>query len=411
MRKTESFFGWTMPSRNAIRRAEQAMDPAEQGVRDEIGFLYIHDAYANRFFPGTSVLQTRLRYALFVPWIYRRLFNRGIKRDLEQELTREELILVSRLSQIETRGVIGRRIYPRPTKQPSTFIYWSALAAWGILRDDEGATPSRTFVHRILERTSGVRRRRSEEFETDETYQPFWPLPDPPKTWEALEDSLSFMLSREERKFLREKISIVRKPGTQTMQSSLLANLVRAEITPPESMYSSDIATHADEEDSPALTRARNAAALGAIGRAIYAALVEEVCESYDHREKIGTLHRDYLSNVIVPQFRDEAVQTDLTMLRADVSKMPDKVFRVLDETCNWLQRQRTPVITLRDVYAEAEYSRKVDRARLPSTGLARERRNEWYPSSTKPAEPLHYRWHIAQQFLADLNDNKGQSS
>src|ERR1041385_2030161 len=145
MRKTESFFGWTMPSRNAIRRAEQAMDPAEQGVRDEIGFLYIHDAYANRFFPGTSVLQTRLRYALFVPWIYRRLFNRGIKRDLEQELTREELILVSRLSQIETRGVIGRRIYPRPTKQPSTFIYWSALAAWGILRDDEGTTPSRTF--------------------------------------------------------------------------------------------------------------------------------------------------------------------------------------------------------------------------------------------------------------------------
>ena len=386
------------------------MDPAEQGVRDEIGFLYIHDAYANRFFPGTSVLQTRLRYALFVPWIYRRLFNRVIKRDVEQELTREELILVSRLSQIETRGVIGRTIYPRPTKQPPTFIYWSALAAWGILRDNQGTTPSRTFVHRMLERTNGVRRRRSEEFETDETYQPFWPLPDPPKTWEDPEASLNFVLSREERRFLREKISIVRKPGMQTVQTSLLANLVQEEIT-PTSMYSSDVATHADEEDRPALTRARSAAALGAIGRAVYAALVEEICESYDHREEIGTLHRDYLFNVIVPQFRDEALRTDLTMLRADVSKMPDKVFHVLDETCRWLQRPRTPVIILRDVYADAEFSRKRDRARLPSRGLARERRNEWYPSVTKPAEPLHYRWHIAQQFLADLNDSKKQSS
>jgi len=410
MRKTESFFGWTMPSRTAIRRAEQAMDPAQQGVRDEIGFLYIHDAYANRFFPGTSVLQTRLRYALFVPWIYRRLFNRGTKRDVEQQLTREELILVARLSQVETKGVIGRTIYPRPTKQPPTFIYWSALATWGILRESEGSTPSRTFVHRILERTNGVRRRRSDEFEMDEIYQPFWPLPKPPKIWEESDASLSFSLSHEERKFLREKISLVKKPGIQTAQTSLLANLAQAKIT-PTAMDSDEVATHADQEDRPALVRASSAAALGAIGRAVYAALLEEVCESYDHRDTTGTLHRDHLSNIIVPEFRKDALLTDLTMLRADVPKMPDKVFHVLEETCNWLRRPRTSVMTLREVYAEAEYSRKRDRARLPSRGLARERRNEWDPGLTTLAEPLHYRWHIAQQFLADLNDSQRQSS
>ena len=38
------------------------------GVRDEVGVLSLHTAYANRFFLGTSVQQTRLRYALFVPW-------------------------------------------------------------------------------------------------------------------------------------------------------------------------------------------------------------------------------------------------------------------------------------------------------------------------------------------------------
>ena len=39
-----------------------------EGVRDEVGVLALHTTYANRFFPGTSVQQTRLRYALFVPW-------------------------------------------------------------------------------------------------------------------------------------------------------------------------------------------------------------------------------------------------------------------------------------------------------------------------------------------------------
>ena len=84
MRKPESVFGWTMPSRDAVRRAGRALESAEQGVRDEVGFLIIHDAYANRFFPGTSVQQTRLRYILFVPWIYKRLLERGIKSNVEE---------------------------------------------------------------------------------------------------------------------------------------------------------------------------------------------------------------------------------------------------------------------------------------------------------------------------------------
>ena len=66
-------FGWTLLSRDALRRAETQLRDDVQGVRDEIGFLALHQAYADRFFPGTSVLHTRLRYALFVPWLYLRL--------------------------------------------------------------------------------------------------------------------------------------------------------------------------------------------------------------------------------------------------------------------------------------------------------------------------------------------------
>jgi Family of unknown function (DUF6361) len=64
-----SGFGWTYLSRDALKRAEAQLSGDAAGVRDEVGFLLIHQRYADRFFPGTSVLHTRLRYVLFIPWI------------------------------------------------------------------------------------------------------------------------------------------------------------------------------------------------------------------------------------------------------------------------------------------------------------------------------------------------------
>lgn len=61
----------TYLSPDAMRDARIFMNSDQKGVRDEIGFLIVHQRYADRFFPGTSVLHTRLRYVLFVPWLYR----------------------------------------------------------------------------------------------------------------------------------------------------------------------------------------------------------------------------------------------------------------------------------------------------------------------------------------------------
>jgi hypothetical protein len=52
-----------MLSRDEMRQAER-LASGEQDTRDEIGFLLIHQGFADRFFPGTSVLHTRVRYAL-----------------------------------------------------------------------------------------------------------------------------------------------------------------------------------------------------------------------------------------------------------------------------------------------------------------------------------------------------------
>jgi len=45
----------------------------EKESRDELGLGSVRDSFADQLFPGTSTIQTRLRYMLFVPWIYHSL--------------------------------------------------------------------------------------------------------------------------------------------------------------------------------------------------------------------------------------------------------------------------------------------------------------------------------------------------
>ena len=391
-----------MPSRDAVRRAERALESGEKGIRDEVGFSAIHDAYANRFFPGTSVQHTRLRYALFVPWIYRRLIARGVKQSLERELAREEVALVGRLSSEEKLGVIARTIYPRPAKLPPSVIYWSALGTWGLLRHDEGGvSPSRATVHRRIEAQAGAARKRaSMEFEAEEPYDPFYALPAPPEGWEDNDSSLSFTLEQEELEYMTEKLRAVKKPGGSA--AALLSLLVDARVV-PDSMYSSEVTRLADPDDRRALRQARCAAAMGAVGRAIYAAIVEGVCETEDGRDSVGNMHREHLLNEILPKYREQALKIDLEELQSDVPRIADALLVVLRETRRWLQGSMTDVMPLRDCYAASEHRRKGDRARLPFTGLARDRRHEWQPGDMTLATPLHYRWPITRQFLTDL--------
>jgi hypothetical protein len=109
------------------------------------------------------------------------------------------------------------------------------------------------------------------------------------------------------------------------------------------------------------------------------------------------------LFDSVLPEFRQLAGQLSINELKLDVPKMPPTLLTVLDETLRWLESPYTNLHNLRASYSASERFRKQDRARLPNNGLARDRRNEWQPKDTTLAEPLHYRWPHAQQFLEDL--------
>ena len=183
--------GWAALSRSRLNRAEAQLVEGAQGVRDEVGVLALHTGYANRFFPGTSTQQTRLRYVLFVPWQIRDLLRGNMsKAQARKELPQRELQLANRL-QDEATGVIGRRNAKigRLLAIPPSSAYWVALREWGILNPMPlGIVPSRKDM---FDHWGQWREGRSGRAETDdegrelEVFSGLFAngIPDPPPTF------------------------------------------------------------------------------------------------------------------------------------------------------------------------------------------------------------------------------------
>jgi hypothetical protein len=399
----KSAFGWTSLSKESLKRADTQLQGDTEGVRDEVGFLALHQAYADRFFPGTSVLQTRLRYTLFVPWLYQRLIDRGETRRIGAALEREEVALAGRLKVFGLEGVIGGRSHPKPTSQPAAMVYWTALGTWRILRRHPGGTwPDRASVHRALGRGSTAQRLHDDDHQLLEESQPiFAGIPPPPTEWNDLKERLDFVLPAREVTFLRARLLAVQRPGAEDRQS-LLSRLVDSRLYPKSELWDAQVIKAADPEDRAALRRAKQAAGLSAIGRGVYAALVETIRDRYDG-VKTESLHGPHLQ-VVTELHRDEALALDVDAVRHDAPNgVSESILSVLRETQSWLRRKNTPIENLHRVYEQAESRRKGRRARLTDTIAGRERRAEWTPEEHPRASPLHYRWANVRRLLLDL--------
>lgn len=405
---TESALGWALLSREALRRAEEHLREDEQGVLDEIGFLALHKAYADRFFPGTSVLQTRMKYVLFVPWIYERVARTCNERQARALIQQEELALAGRLKATygASEGVIGGRSYPRPTSQPPSFVYWTALTTWGIVRPlADGSFPSGAMVLRWLSRSRPVSRLQDDDGQPlEEERSLFVALPRPPVHWNNTAVPMTFDLDATEARFIRQQLIGVNRPG-QLSGLCLLARMAERKVSVKdvEHPWLRDMLAIAEEDDAEALLRAQQAAALAAIGRAVYAALVEHICEVDDARP-MSRRHQSHLERMVQEHGR-EALKLDIAALQQDApNRLSPHLLDVLRETQTWL-RHHGHFLDLRLLYEEAEIARKGRRACLAGTLAARERRAGWDTEAAPHplAEPLHYRWRNVQRLLGDL--------
>ena len=389
----EPALGWTYLSREALARAKSQMDEESMGVRDEVGFLTIHQRFSDHFFPGTSVLHTRVRYALFVPWLFEDLAGLtglGAVRAL-RECERE---LAGRLKDAGEFQVIGGRVFPKASSQPPSTVYWNALAVWGILRPRlDGRTISRAQAHQLLKSAGAA---------TDDDGEPllsfnppFVQLPDRPDNW--LTGHITLRLATAEAAFLRERLARLRLNAGHEV--SLLARLIRTEVAAPSEMWADEVHAIAGP-DQAALVRAQQAASLAGVGRAVYDALLERILETNDKRET-STRHRNHLDDV-VEEHGPIAVKLDINALEADIGAIPPKLRAVLKATKDWIASELEDPAPLLEAYVAAE-ARKGLRARLAPTPDGRARRLEWLIDEHGLAEPLHFRWKQVNTLLNDL--------
>jgi hypothetical protein len=131
-----SVLAWLDFSERDQRRARELIQLFLQPEsRDELGIGTVRDALSDLLFPGISVIQTRARYFLFTPWLFREGARRGRRgRELLNWVERWQRVHVETLRNSGALdGLIGRVAGARVKILPST-IYWNALQKFGILR-------------------------------------------------------------------------------------------------------------------------------------------------------------------------------------------------------------------------------------------------------------------------------------
>lgn len=397
--------GWIQLSRQAVGQAEQAINGDEKGVRDEIGFLSLHQAFADHFFPGTSVLHTRLKYALFVPWLLQ------ASGGDEKKLNDLELRLTKRLYSAcgEDARVIGGSLKNRLPAQPASTIYWSSLSRWEILAPQVSkASGRRAILSRLALSQRKGKEHRGDDGDVDSSAECFFDpdLPACPASLLTCETSQTFSLSDIERDYLREKLSALK---TQDGHLSLLAEMVQRDGNWLDEELGPDLSglavtACASVEDQARIALAVNVASLAAIGRAVYAALIEKL--RAEDVPQTDTRHRVHLIKV-VEAHKNKALAVDLKMLGTSVPNLHlnKELMTVLAKTQEWL----TPGYelhlnaSLEDAYRQAEVRRKGGLARLATSQAGAARRREWNPQHQALAQPLHYRWRNVKLMLRDL--------
>ncbi len=201
MESTLTWLDLTSSDREKLRRVLDLFK--EKGTIDEMGLGSLRDMFADSLFPGINAIQTRLRYVLFIPWIYKSLESKrtSTNEDVDAVARKFEIRLIGSLEKSDdSDGNIGVQARDSLIRLPSN-IYWTALKRWGIF---EG-TDSQIGYHKNFRRTFTRMDMREDDSESQHESQSKWHprIPDRPTSFPK---EASFQLSRNESIFLQGRL-------------------------------------------------------------------------------------------------------------------------------------------------------------------------------------------------------------
>lgn len=175
---------------------------------DDLALGQFRDTISNALFPGTSVLHVAARYLLLVPWCYQSASSARSSEGILRDAKTAEKQLIRIFQDLKAKRFIGSTAGADVAQLPSV-AYWSALKAWGIVRED---VDRNAVGDAILEHAAAQRDGFSE--------RPVWHpgLPPAPEGFPRSE-ARGIELNRAEAEWIRDRI-------LATVPNSLLAQLV-----------------------------------------------------------------------------------------------------------------------------------------------------------------------------------------
>lgn len=205
-----SSLGWLDLDAAASERVGTLLRSLEEpGTLDELGLGTVRDAFSGMLSPGTSTIQTRLRYFIFLPWIFSHLETQRVApADFARRLREDEARLIDCLRHLgPNQGVIGFTA-GRDLKRMPSVAYWGGLGTWGLRR-----LP--LSIAEYGQRAAALGRLQPERDDDRNATTPamsMWaPIPSPPEDF--LKGEIGFDLSRDEAQVLVDYIRL-HHPGT-----------------------------------------------------------------------------------------------------------------------------------------------------------------------------------------------------
>jgi hypothetical protein len=196
----------------------------ESETVDELGLGVVRDVFANLLFPGTSTIQTRARYFLFVPWIYKRHEQRGTSAaDVARRAREDEIrVIEALLASGEKVGVIGAQKRAALKGLPSS-IYWAGLAQYGIRR----FLGSQDEYHRSFDSRRRTHEANGDDDASEMTSTSAWDasLPSAPAEFPK---KATLALTEEEAQYLADKID--------ALQPRCLLSILILKVGPSETV-------------------------------------------------------------------------------------------------------------------------------------------------------------------------------
>jgi hypothetical protein len=404
-----SFIGWLDHSEAEQRQIRDLLQMfTDRDTVDDLGIGTVRDAISNCLFPGTSVTQTRARYFLFIPWIFRRAESKHPKQILDRSDAMERKLIGSLLEAEDQDGLIGRQVGKDIRTLPSA-LYWSGLSSYGIFLQPR-LTRSRYAL--------SARNPPSTQFEEElaERSSSFWHrgIPTEPDGFFDFTGA-DFALTKDEASWLSERVLSTEQFRGPNLIGGYVRDLQSAPPALAESFWKGPLPQDTPDDLKSMVHHAERFSAAVESAAILYNLMLREKRNDVDHGDdkQVKPL-RERLDECAE---RAQSINlsdwaSDLTPFWAQVTsryRVPALTKSFIDKWCVLLAEQHLKPLADNAAARSLIHNREVQHKKAQARFANPARLRDW--SGESGLAPLEFRWTQVKRFLTDISNGLHGSS